>query len=66
MTGPEELLLAPLDPLPEDAQAASKTAAAQAPTDLLSRGYFMLVLLNPVRAPPGGGRLKRGGPPRLA
>jgi hypothetical protein len=48
VTGPDEL---PPDPLLlEDAQAASRTAAAQAPTDLLIVACFTLVLLYPVRA----------------
>jgi hypothetical protein len=52
VTGPEadDALPPPPDPLLDDAQAASKTAAAQVPTDLLIMGCFTLVLLYPVRA----------------
>src|ERR1017187_8385090 len=50
LTGPDELLLLPPDPLLEDAHAASRTAAAQEPTDLLIMGCFTVVLLYPVPA----------------
>jgi hypothetical protein len=50
VTGPDDELPPELEPLPEDAQAASRTAAVQAPTVLLIVGCFTVILLYPVRA----------------